>query len=393
MTATGARALTATGRHSDGGGLYLRIQKGGRKSWCFMWKRHGKQREVGLGSFRDVSLKAARFKAQSARDALAMNIDPREVLQPVEGKTFLETAKACMKARKVEEMNSATQRKWERTAIERCKSLHSRDVATINREDILRILKPIWTKTPETARIARSHLEIILDYAEGRGWRDGTNPAKWRGGLETVLKKHNRKDVKHHAAMEYDALPAFMSELCKQEPLSARALELLILTATRTSETRCAVAREFDLKTKLWTIPAERMKMGVEHEIPLSEPAVQIIEPLIDHCGPGDFLFPGQKAGKPLSNMAMAQLLRRMGHNDITVHGFRSTFRDWAGDRTTYPEAIAEAALAHSLGTGTEKAYRRKRALEKRRALMSDWAFFIGGKSASILTLVGGRKA
>lgn len=387
FTAKGVKALKGTGRHSDGGGLYLRIQKGGRKSWLFMWKRHGRQREIGLGSFQLVSLKAARTKAQTARDALAMGLDPREALKPAEGVTFLKAAQACMASRQLDTMNPATKQKWERTALKRCKHLHSRDVSNIGREDILRVLKPIWTKTPETARIARSHLEIIFDYAEGRGWREGTNPAKWRGGLEPILPKHDRKSVKHHPAMDYDALPAFMVELRDQEALSARALELLILTATRTTETRACVASEFDLPNQIWAIPGARMKMDEDHIIPLSRRAVEIVEPLLADCGTDGFLFPGHKPGKSLSNMAMAQLLRRMGQTSITVHGFRSTFRDWAGDRTNYAKEVAEAALSHSVGSVVERSYRRKRALEKRRALMEDWARFVSGETADVIDL------
>ena len=375
LTATKAKSLTKTGRHSDGGGLYLRVQNGGRKSWLFMWKRQGVQREIGLGSFATVTLKIARQKAQTARDALANGSDPRTALNPPTSKDFLDTAKACLAARDLDSMNPKTKRKWERTAYELAKPLHRKPIETISRDDVLRIIAPIWKATPETGRIVRSQLEIIFNYAKGRGWRDAENPALWRGGLDAVLAPVSRANVKHHKAMPYDDLPAFMERLREREAVAARALEFTILTATRTSETLNAVIGEFDLDAGLWTIPSDRMKSGRAHTVPLSDRALEIAQEM--RSAPvSDYIFPGQRPNRPLSNMSMSMLLRRMKIEKITVHGFRSTFRDWAGDLTRYEREVAEAALSHSIGDVVERSYRRGNALEKRRGLMQDWSTY-----------------
>lgn len=376
LTATGAKALTKTGRHSDGGGLYLRVQNGGRKSWLFMWKRNGVQREIGLGSFQTVNLKAARSKAQIARDALARGEDPKVSLTTPETKTFLDAAQACLTARDLDSLNPKTRRKWERTAFEIAKPLHRKPVADVKREDILKILTPIWQATPETGRNVRSHLEIIFNYAKGREWSDAENPALWKGGLEAVLPALNRANVKHHPAMPYDDLPAFIERLRERPATAAKALEFTILTAVRTSEALNAAIGEFDLDAGIWTIPAGRMKSGRAHTVPLSNRAIEIVRDM--RATPiSDYVFFGQRPNRPLSNMSMTMLLRRMKVENVTVHGFRSTFRDWAGDRTRYAREVAEAALSHSVGDVVERSYRRGDALEKRRSLMTEWGNFL----------------
>lgn len=389
LTDTAIKRLKRAGRHSDGGGLYLRVKGTGGKSWSFMWKRSGFQREIGLGAYPDTSLKLARSKAATAREALADNKDPRAALRPPEVITFLDVATACMKSRNLDDKNPKTKRKWERTALERCKHLHSRPIESIHREDILSILEPIWTKTPETARIARSHLEIILNYARGRLWITGDNPAQWKGGLDAVLGEISRKNVRHHPAMDYVDVPAFVEQLAQREAISARALEFTILTGARTSETLDAVIGEFDLDAALWAIPAERMKSGRPHTVPLSPRAVEIVWEL-RKASLSDFVFPGQKRERPLSNLAMLMLLRRMEVTGITVHGFRSSFRDWAGDCTSYSRDVAEAALSHSVGDAVERSYRRGDALEKRRGLMNLWAEYCAGlHSGEVVALHG----
>ena len=213
LTTTGVKALKKAGRHSDGGGLYLRVKPTGTKSWSFMWKRQGLQREFGLGAFPDVSLKLARTKATKAREALASGIDPRQALSPPTVHTFADTAIACMTERQIESMNPKTKRKWERNAFEHCRDWKSRPIESLTRDDVYRVLSPIWNKTPETGRIMRSQLEIIFNYAKGRGWMKGENPALWKGGLESILKPVSRTGVKHHAAMPYDQIPIFFEEL------------------------------------------------------------------------------------------------------------------------------------------------------------------------------------
>ncbi|MEP6343794.1 MAG: integrase arm-type DNA-binding domain-containing protein [Maricaulaceae bacterium] len=382
LTAVGVRAITKPGRHSDGGGLYLRVKPSGSKSWSFMWKRQGLQREIGLGAFPDTSLKLARTKASLAREGLAAGEDPRSILRPVPIQTFKETALACMAERKLEDMNPKTKRKWERTAFEHCKVWQNRPVESLNRDDVYRVLSPIWNKTPETGRIVRSQLEIIFNYAKGRGWIQGENPAIWKGGLESVLKPVSRKGVKHHAAMPYDQIPDFFKELQKGEAIAARALEFTILTATRTSEALKSTIDEFNLENAIWTLPETRMKSGRSHAVPLSPRAVEIITEMRS-SSISQYIFPGNKAKRPLSNMSMSMLLRRMEYEDITVHGFRSTFRDWAGDRTHFSREVAEAALSHAIGDTVERSYRRQSALEKRKSLMEAWDQFCTGSSSS----------
>ena len=272
-------------------------------------------------------------------------------------------------------MNPKTKRKWERTAFEHCRDWKNRPIDSLNRDDVYRMLSPIWSNTPETGRIVRSQLEIIFNYAKGRGWLIGENPAIWKGGLETVLKPVSRKNVKHHGAMDSADLPSFIAALHKREAIAARALEFTILTATRTSETLNAQYSEFDLENNLWVLPPHRMKSGRAHSVPLSPRATDIIKEM-GLAPVSSFVFPGNKPARPLSNMSMSMLLRRMGHDTVTVHGFRSTFRDWAGDFTSYPREVAEAALSHSIGNTVERSYRRKNALEKRRGLMNSWALF-----------------
>ena len=389
FTDTAIRKLKKAGRHSDGGGLYLRVKGTGSKSWSFMWKRDGLQREIGLGAYPNTSLKLAREKATTAREALAGGIDPRVALRPPKLITFLDTAMACMDARKLDTMNPKTKRKWERTALERCKHLHSRPVESIEREDILRILTPIWDATPETARIVRSQLEIILNYAKGRQWRKGDNPAQWKGGLDAVLQPIDRSKVRHHPAMDYNDVPAFIMLLRAREAVSAMALEFTILTGARTSEVLLAVPNEFDLEKALWTLPAERMKSGRPHVVPLSPCALKIVTRLLA-AQSGDYVFPSNRPSRPLSNLAMLMLLRRMKVTGITVHGFRSSFRDWAGDRTSFSREIAEAALAHSVGNAVERSYRRQNALDKRRNLMNLWAdYCLGVNNTKVVQLHG----
>lgn len=378
LTDTAIKKIKSAGRHSDGGGLYLRVKGTGGKSWSFMWKRSGLQREIGLGSYPDTSLKLARSKAKTARKALAGNRDPRIALRPPEVRTFLDAAQGCMKARNLDTKNPKTKRKWERTALERCKHLHNRPIESITREDILKIIEPIWITTPETARIARSHLEIILNYAKGRQWITGDNPAQWKGGLEAVLTAPDRKNVRHHPAMDYADVPGFMAQLVERDAISARVLEFTILTGARTSEALEAVISEFDLKAAIWTVPAERMKPGREHKVPLSPRAVEIVKEM--RAAPlSDYIFPGQKQNRPLSNLSMLMLLRRMKVTGVTVHGFRSSFRDWAGDCTNYSRDVAEAAISHAVGDAVERSYRRGDALEKRRGLMTLWADYCAG--------------
>lgn len=378
LTASKVSSVSGRSRHGDGAGLWLNVSSSGSKSWVFRWSpKGGAPREMGLGAYPAVSLARARDLAQTCREHVAMGKDPKAERDRLIGNTFGQAADAYLEAMGSKWTNAKTQWQWQSTLQDRCASIRSRPVAQVDTADVLKVLNPIWQKIPETASRTRMRIEAVLDYAKANGWREGENPARWRGHLQNILPAREKHAVKHHPAMDYANLPAFILELRQQRPMSARALELLILTATRTSEVLNATWDEFDLGTKIWTIPASRMKAKRDHRIPLSSFAMELLTTLaMDRVS--DFVFPGQKLDRPLSNMAMEMVLRRMGYSDITVHGFRSTFRDWCGDQTDFPREIAEAALAHTVGTNVELAYRRSDALEKRRMLMEEWGQFVG---------------
>ena len=270
--------------------------------------------------------------------------------------------------------NAKHRQQWRNTLTTYAKPIWEMDVDQVDIEDLLQILRPIWLEKHETASRVRGRIEIILDTAKVMGLRSGENPARWRGNLALLLPKARKGPKRHHPAMPYCEVPALMERLRSQEGLAAKALQLLIHTATRTSEVLDATWNEFDLEAKVWTIPASRMKAGREHRVPLTKPVIALLDQLPRQC---ELVFPGGRAGKPLSNMSMNQLLRRMQVQGVTVHGFRSSFRDYAADVVQAPREIAEAALAHQVGSEVERAYRRGDALEQRRELMSEWSEFL----------------
>ena len=381
LSAKSVEKAKEPGYYCDGGGLYLQVSSTLSKSWIFLYRRNGKSREMGLGSERDVSLAEARTKASDARRQLIDGKDPlaareghraQEKLQKAGSIPFAECAKKYIDAHKAGWKNEKHAEQWQATldtyAGPIIGELPVRDVDTAL---VLRILEPIWSKKPETASRLRGRIERILDYARVRGYRSGENPALWRGHLDKLLPKAlNTKTRKHHAALPYDEIGAFLQKVRAGESTAARALEFTILTSTRTQEVIGAKPGEFDLDKAIWTIPAERMKAGKEHRVPLTPQAIKLVK-----AQPaGAYLFGGGKEGAPLSNMAMLELLRRMGRDDLTVHGFRSTFRDWAAECTSYPNEVCEMALAHAIGDKVEAAYRRGDLFEKRRLLMLDWA-------------------
>jgi integrase len=278
--------------------------------------------------------------------------------------------------------NEKHRAQWQMTLTAYCKPIGGKRVSAITTEDVLGVLSPIWQQKSETASRLRGRIERVLDFAKAMGWRSGENPALWRGHLKNILPARQKLTRGHHAAMPYADVPAFVRSLPGKEAMAARALEFLILTAARTGEVLGATWDEIDLERKLWTIPASRMKAGREHRVPLSEPATAILASLQD-TRISDFVFPGFKAQSPLSNMALQKLMERMQVDQYTAHGFRSAFRDWVGDHTSFPREVAEAALAHTVGDANERAYRRADALEKRRRLMHAWADFCTKSGAS----------
>lgn len=379
------------GRHADGGGLHLLVKESGARSWVYRFMLKGRARDIGLGAAGPdgISLATARDLASALRLKVKSGVDPLEERDrmaadafsaaqaaQIAGITFKAVAEAYIAANEDSWRNPKHRQQWGNTlATYVYPIIGDLPVAEVGTAHVLTILEPIWKAKPETASRVRGRVETILDAAKARGYREGENPARWRGHIAQILPARSRLSRGHHKAMPYDAIPAFMAQLRGREAMAALALEFVILTATRTSEVLGAAWGEVNLEKAIWTIPAARMKASKEHRVPLSPRAVEILEaakPLKK-----DSLFPADKGGK-LSTMAMSMLLRRM-EQDCTVHGFRSAFRDWSAECTAYAHEVCEMALAHTIGNKAEAAYRRGDMFEKRRRLMADWATYSGG--------------
>lgn len=392
LSARTVSTIAEPGRHSDGGGLYLNVTPSGARSWVFMWKKDGKRREMGLGSTRSVTLARARERASECRAQVAAGLDPIQTRDAADKAkrgtpTFGSIADALIASKEVEWRNPKHRAQWRMTLGRYAEPLRSLPVDQIDTAAVLAVLKPLWLEKPETASRLRGRIEAVLDAAKAQGHRSGENPAAWRGHLSHLLPKRGKLKRGHHAAMAYQDVPAFMERLRAREAIAASALEFCVLTAARSGEVLGARWSEIDLAAKVWAVPAERMKAAREHRIPLSERALAILEKLSE-ARTADLVFPGQSAGKPLSGTAMEMALRRMRLDDVTVHGFRSAFRDWAGNETHFPREIAEAALAHVIGDKAEQAYRRGDAIEKRRVLMEAWAQFLSpAKGAKVVAI------
>jgi integrase len=358
---------------------------------------------MGLGPYGSgtgqVSLADARIKADEIRTILGNSGDPfSETEARIARKkphTFAEAVKAFLLTREDKWKNPKHRAQWEMTLGEAyCKSLLKMDVATIKTDHVVDVLSPHWKLKNETASRLRGRIERVLDYARVAGWRDGENPARWTGHLEHLLAKPEVKLKRgHHAALPYDEVATFMDELGNLKGFGARALAFLVLTAARTGEVLKATWDEFDLEAAVWTVPAERMKAGREHRVPLSREALVIVKAM-QKIRVSQFVFPGAKEGKPLSDMSMQKCLRTLAYDDrATVHGFRSAFRDWAGDRSNFQREVIEAALAHIVGDAAEQAYRRSDALEKRRRLMAAWSAYLAAPAKATGEVVPIRKA
>ena len=398
MVATVARP----GLYADGGGLYLRVGRGGAKSWCLRYMLDGKAREMGLGGLTKIGLADARKKAAAQRLLLVDKVDPLErreaennakKIEAARSVTFDQCAKAYIEAHKTGWRNAKHAQQWTNTlAAYVYPAFGSVPVGDVDVAMVMKVLEPLWTSKPETAGRVRGRIEAVLDWSKVRGFRAGENPARWRGHLDHLLPTRSKiRQVKHHAALPYRELGAFMRELRTNEGTAAAALEFLILIAGRTGEVIGARWAEIDFKSRVWHVSAERMKGGREHRVPLSRPTMAVLERM---RGQGtDFVFPGLKVGNPLSNMALLGLLGRMGRGNVTAHGFRSTFRDWAAERTNFPREVAEAALAHAIDDKVEAAYRRSDLFEKRRHLMDARAEFCAKPAASAGGVVALRTA
>ncbi|MCE8037020.1 site-specific integrase [Halomonas sp. MCCC 1A11062] len=382
-------ATAGPGKHEDGGGLRLVVSGGGAKKWVLRFTLKGKRREMGLGSFPDTGLADARRKAEHYRRLAKDGADPIQARDAEQQETSTPTFTSCA-ARYIQShrrswRNAKHARQWVSTLKTYARPvIGNMPVDEIDTQDIVSILTPIWTSKTETAKRVQGRIENVLDYAAAHKYRDEANPARWRGHLDKLLAKPSRvKRVSHHPAMPYDEVAAFMAELQGYTSISSKALQFLILTATRTSEVLRAEWPEIDLKNTTWTIPADRMKARREHRVPLPTQVVSLLSDLPRLQG-NPYVFPGARLGRPLSNMAMLQLMRGMGYGvggkrgDYVPHGFRSSFRDWSGEVSSYPRDVAEMALAHTIENKVEAAYRRGDLFEKRRAMMQEWADYLG---------------
>jgi integrase len=388
LSTAAVNAKTKPGLYADGGGLYLQIAKGGSKSWIFRYMLAGRPRKMGMGSVNTLPLKLARERAAEQRLKLLDADDPIELrkaerMAKLAASTtvmsFKEAADQYIKAHRASWKNVKHAGQWEATLKTYVYPVFG-DLA-VSRVDIalvMKVLEPIWSAKPETASRVRGRIESVLDWAKARHLRDGENPARWKGYLDKLLPARNKvAKVKHHAALPYPETGAFIRDVRELDGNGVRALEFAILTATRTGEVVGALWQEIDLDGAMWVIPEARMKAGKEHRVPLSGCAIEILQALPREDG-NPYVFIGDRKGKPLSNMALLMTLRRMGRTDLTTHGFRSTFRDWAAEQTAYPNEMLEMALAHTVSDKTEAAYRRGDMVEKRRRLMADWAKYCG---------------
>ena len=391
-SARSVETVTEIGYHRCDRGLYLQVAGSGTKSWLFRYKSPvtGKQREMGLGSLNLVSLASARDIAVECRRQVLSGLDPLEergrvkrvrLLEQARSITFQEAAEQCIASKKPEWKNAKHAQQWANSLTTYAYPVFGTlSVSDLDTDLVLKAIEPIWISKAETASRVRQRIETVWDWARARKYVEGENPARLRGHLDKILAKTAKvKRVKHHAAVPYKQIATFITQLRDRKGSSALAMEFMILTAARTGEVRGARWQEIDLTTKVWTIPADRMKAGKEHRVPLCDRAMQILNSMTSNRNPVEFVFPGWKAGTGLSDGAMLALLRKMDVGPYTPHGFRSTFRDWAAEEAhQFSNETIELALAHTIKNKAEAAYRRGDQLERRRALMAAWSKYIG---------------
>ena len=389
LTARRVATLSAPGKYGDGRNLWYRIRSDGSSGWVFRYTLRGRAREMGLGPGPDVSLKEARDKAAQARQLLRQGIDPIEARRKAYAArrrvpSFRQCVGEFIAAHEAAWRNRKHCRQWHNTlATYAFPVMGDQPVDAIGTDEVLCALQPIWQAKTETASRVRGRIERVLDWARARGLREGENPARWRGHLDKLLPKPTDvRAVRHHAALAWKDLPSFMDLLRKRTGLASRALEFAILTAARSGEVRGM--RWSEVSHDVWTLSARRMKGKREHRVPLSDRALAILDEMRGFGSePGQRVFPGMRPGRPLSDMSLGAVLKRMGRGDLTVHGFRSTFRDWAAEETHFPREVCEEALAHVLVSKVEAAYRRGDLFEKRRRLMTAWEKYCGWTAGS----------
>ena len=394
LTARSVETARATGTPRmipDGRGLYLRVWPSDAKSWIFRYQHDGQRHDLGIGPYPEISLADARDRAtdqrrllkNDGRDPLTVKRERQSAARAssIKAMTFKEAAERYMAAHRSSWKHPKHRQQWTGTlSTYAYPAIGALSVTAIDTAIVMQVLDPIWTVKPETASRLRGRIEAVLDWSTARGYRKGENPARWKGHLENILPKKSKvRRVEHHAALPYAELGRFVAELRQQEGIAVLAFEFAILTVARTSEVLGARWNEVDFKRRLWVIPAERMKMAKEHRVPLCDRAFLILAEMAE-IRTSDFMFPGKKAGKPLSDTVFQKLLRHMGRTNLTAHGFRSTFSDWCTEQTDFPSEAREMALAHAVGSKVEQAYRRGDLFEKRRQLMTAWETFIGGR-------------
>jgi integrase len=388
MTVKEVSAIKVDGRHSVGDGLYLEVA-GKARRWFTRYTFGGLRREIQIGSANGISLKEARERVADVRRQVRSGTDPIDAKKAAKAEaakvpTFGKFADDLIESRKPGFRNDKHVYQWTQTLGESyCGLIRNRPIDEVDTESVLSVLRPVWMTKQETASRLRGRIEKVLDAAKAKGLRSGENPARWRGHLDNLLPRRQKLQRGHQPALPYHQVPKFVARLRERDAIAAKALEFLILTAARAGEVFGATWGEIDLSSKVWVVPAARMKAGKEHRVPLPPRAIEILQSVdgLREAGAStDYLFPGARKGRPLSNMAFKQLLVRMGETGFVPHGFRSSFRDWCGECTDFPREIAEAALAHIVGNSVEQAYRRGDALEKRRAMMETWAGYIDSK-------------
>jgi integrase len=380
--------IKSKGMYPDGGGLYLRVTEAGTKSWVYRFSVDKKANQMGLGKYPSVSLAEARIEAEKYRKLVQQGISPisyreaeRSASQAAIKRvwTFKECAKAYIDAHSPSWKNPKHRAQWPSTLKRYVyPTLGNHSAEDIDVGLVMEVLEPIWHTKTETATRVRGRIEAVLDWAQVRGYRseEKRNPARWKGRLDKLLPARSKvAKVQHFAALDYNLIGEFMAELRQRTAISAKGLEFLILTATRTSEVMGSTWDEIDMDKAIWIIPADRTKTEMEYRIPLSDDALAVLKEMKEIQVSG-YVFPGQADQRPMSNMAFLMLLKRMGHSDLTAHGFRSCFRDWAAERTKYPHEMAEMALGHAIGSKVEAAYRRGDLFEKRCRMMNDWATY-----------------
>ena len=392
LTALKVEKAKKQGYLSDGHGLYLKVRKAGSKTWAYIWTKDGKRTEMSLGSAagpQQLSLAQARDVAAKIRKQIGDGLDPIAERNKEASKTFLQVSQMLLAELIPTWKSPKSVDQWKRSLLVACKEIHDRPINSLTDADCRKVVMPVWKRTPETGRRLRKRLERVMSYAEAHGMREGRNPARWDGHFKEAMVGSDKVKRRHFPAMPYAEIPAFINKLHAIGSVTALALEFTILTAARSGETLGARWPEIDFEQALWTIPAQRMKNGSAHNVPLVPRAIEILRQMFA-AKTSDYVFAGMRPNRPLSDMTMTMMMRRIGVVDYVPHGFRAAFRTWCGNETNTPREVAEAALSHRVGSAVELSYSRGDALEKRRRLMPLWADYCAGESLSAVVRLHG---